>query len=136
MTALQTFCEKLFLEEETSMHERSILLVDTMNALGFSKCEREIHRHECHLRDALLNSYRTTDKFPIKRQEVIQRALLVVSIVTKATTIMICYSHLAISSYSLYVQTISTTPHCYSYMKMKIMIYIVLWKKMTTFQDM
>ena len=66
MTALQTFCEKLFLEEETSMHERSILLVDTMNALGFSKCEREIHRHECHLRDALLNSYRTTDKFPIK----------------------------------------------------------------------
>ena len=62
MTAPQTFREKLFCEDETSDQQRSIFLVDIMNALGFSKCEREIHRHHFNLRNALSNSDQTTDK--------------------------------------------------------------------------
>jgi hypothetical protein len=62
MTALQKFSEKLLCEEETSDQQRSILLVDIMNALGFSKCEREIHRHHFNLWNALLNSHQVTDK--------------------------------------------------------------------------
>jgi hypothetical protein len=57
MTALQKFCEKMFLEEETSDHQRSILLVDIMNAIGFSKCEREIYIHEVHLNDEICNLF-------------------------------------------------------------------------------
>jgi hypothetical protein len=53
MTALQELCEKQFLEEETSDQQRSILLVDIMNAIGFSKSEREIHRHDVHLKHEL-----------------------------------------------------------------------------------
>ena len=59
---LQEFCEKLFFGEETSDHERSILLVDIMMAIGFSKSEREIHRHRVHLRNVLENIFRTTGK--------------------------------------------------------------------------
>jgi hypothetical protein len=43
MAALQEFPENFF-EEETS-DQRSILLAEIMNALGFSKSEREINRH-------------------------------------------------------------------------------------------
>ena len=53
MPALPKFCGKLFFGEETSDHQRSILLVDIMNAIGFSKSEREIHRHSTHLRKIL-----------------------------------------------------------------------------------
>ena len=59
---LQEFCEKLFFEEETSDHERSILLVEIMMAIGFSKSEREIHRHRVHLRNVIENIFRTTGK--------------------------------------------------------------------------
>jgi hypothetical protein len=62
MTALQKFCEKMFLEEETSDHQRSILLVDIMNAIGFSKCEREIYIHEVHLNDEICNLFSPTSK--------------------------------------------------------------------------
>ena len=55
----------LFFGEETSDHERSILLVDIMNALGFSKSEREIRRYDIHLNNTLVNIFRTTDKFHI-----------------------------------------------------------------------
>ena len=50
MTAQQTFCENVLFGEETFDHERSILLVDIMNVMGFSKNEREIHRYHVHLR--------------------------------------------------------------------------------------
>ena len=60
MTALQEIGEKL--EEEASDHERSILLVEIMNALGFSKNEREINRHGMHLMNVLRNMFRSTDK--------------------------------------------------------------------------
>ena len=65
MTALQKSRENVFFEEETSGHERSILLVDIMNAIGFSKCEREIHIHAVHLNNELLNIFRLTDKVTI-----------------------------------------------------------------------
>jgi hypothetical protein len=65
MTGLQEFREQLFFGEETSDHERSILLVDIMNALGFSKSEREIRRYDIHLNNTLVNMFRTTDKFQI-----------------------------------------------------------------------
>ena len=61
MMTLQEFCEKLFFEEETSDHKRSILLVDIMNAIGFSKNEREIHRYSVHLSNVLENTFRRTD---------------------------------------------------------------------------
>ena len=61
MTALQKFSKKL--EEEASDHERSILLVDIMNVMGFSKGEREIHRHGVHLLNVLVDIFHTTDKF-------------------------------------------------------------------------
>ena len=62
MTALQKICEKLLCEEEASNHEGSILLVEIMNALGFSKREREISRHEIHLQNVLTNSILIDDK--------------------------------------------------------------------------
>ena len=58
MTALQNFYENVFFGEETFDHERSICLVDIMNAMGFSKFERKIHRHHVHLRNA-----HTSDKY-------------------------------------------------------------------------
>jgi hypothetical protein len=58
-----------------------------------------------------------------------------VSIVIKATTIMICYSQLEKSSNTLHVQTILTAFHCYCYLTVKIMKHLFLSKKMTTFQD-
>jgi hypothetical protein len=61
MMALHDFCEKLFFEEETSDHERSILLVDIMNAIGFSKSEREICIHWIHHNNVLDNIFRTID---------------------------------------------------------------------------
>jgi len=65
MAALQDFLEKLFCEGETSDHERSILLVDIMNAIGFSKSEREIHRHDVHLKQELVNIFHPNDKLTI-----------------------------------------------------------------------
>ena len=62
MTALQSFCEKDLLKEKKSDHERSIILVDIMNAIGFSKCEREIHIHDVHLNNKLFNIFRLTNK--------------------------------------------------------------------------
>ena len=60
MTDLQEFREV-----ETSDQQRSILLVDIMKAIGFSKCERKIHIHHFHLRNALVNSHQTNDKSTI-----------------------------------------------------------------------
>ena len=57
---LQESLEKLFFEEETSEQLRSILLVDIINAIGFSESEREIHRHIVHLRNPLGNSLQTS----------------------------------------------------------------------------
>jgi len=66
MTGLQDFRKKmLFGGKETSDHERSILLVDILNALGFSKNEREIHRHYVHLNNALLHIFNPTAKITI-----------------------------------------------------------------------
>ena len=56
MTALQKFCKMFFCKERTSDHQRPILLLYIMNVLGFSKIEREIHRHEIHLRNVLVNT--------------------------------------------------------------------------------
>jgi hypothetical protein len=47
---------------ETSDQQRSILLVDIMNAIGFSKIEREIHRYGTHLWNVLVHIFRPTDK--------------------------------------------------------------------------
>jgi hypothetical protein len=66
MMALHDFCEKLFFEEETSDHERSILLVDIMNAIGFSKSEREICLHWIHHRNVLVSIFRTIDNDELK----------------------------------------------------------------------
>ena len=66
MTAPQKFREKLFFQEETSDQQRSICLVDIMNVIWFSKCEREIHRHDVHLINAPLNILRPTDNLAIK----------------------------------------------------------------------
>jgi hypothetical protein len=52
---------QLFFEEEMSDQQRSILLVDIMNGMGFSKSEREIHRHRVYLEIVLANSFRSTD---------------------------------------------------------------------------
>ena len=133
MTALPTFRENLFLE--TSDHEQSILLVDIMNAIGFSETEREIERHNVHLQNEIVNIFLTTDKFAIKQ--------------TGSTSEGMCggnYGHRsyhdsdllfkAISSYTLHVQTILTTIHCYTEMTLKIMMHLFLSQKRTTFQDM
>ena len=61
MTALQEFQEKSFFEVETS-DQRSILLVEIMNAIGYSKREREIHRHCAHLRSVPGNILRLDGK--------------------------------------------------------------------------
>jgi hypothetical protein len=61
MTVPQEFHENLALEENTSNQERSILLVDIMNAIGFSKSERDILRHRMHLTDALKNIFNVDD---------------------------------------------------------------------------
>jgi hypothetical protein len=58
MTAQQKFCEKMFCEEEPSDHQQSILLVDIMNALGYSKIEREIYRHTRYLLNEILSILR------------------------------------------------------------------------------
>ena len=61
MATLQEFCEKLFFEEEMSDQQRSILLVDIMNGMGFSKSEREINRHQVHLEILLVNIFPPSD---------------------------------------------------------------------------
>jgi hypothetical protein len=48
--ALWELSGKLSYEAGSSNHQGSILLVDIMNALGFSKNEREINRHHIHLK--------------------------------------------------------------------------------------
>ena len=55
MTSIQEFSKML--EVEASDHERSILLVDIMNAMGFSKNERQIHRHNAQLQNVLINIF-------------------------------------------------------------------------------
>ena len=54
----------LLFEEETS-DQRSILLVEIMNAIGFSKSEREIHRHYEHPRNVHMNIFRVAVKSTI-----------------------------------------------------------------------
>lgn len=65
MVALEEFSGKLFFKERSSNHQRSTLLVDIMNATGFSKSEREIHIHSVHLRNAIVNIFQTSDKSTI-----------------------------------------------------------------------
>jgi hypothetical protein len=64
MAALQEFRENLFFEEETS-DQQSILLAEIMNAIGFSKSERERKRHYQHPRYLLMNI------FPVARKSTI-----------------------------------------------------------------
>ena len=61
MTAIQELCENLFSEEVASV-QRSILLVEIMNAIGFSNNEREIKRHCEHPRNVLMNIFRLTEQ--------------------------------------------------------------------------
>ena len=63
MTWLQKFCENVLCEEETSDQQRSILLVDIMNVLGFSKSQREIHIHAIHLHNVLMHILRSHDNW-------------------------------------------------------------------------
>ena len=63
MTSIQEFSKKL--EVEASNHERSILLVDIMNAMGFSKNEQGIQRNSAHLLNVHINIFIRTDKFTI-----------------------------------------------------------------------
>ena len=65
MTVLQEFRENLLFGKEPSDHERSILLVDIMNAMGFSKNEREIHIHDVHLQNALSTILRPADQLAV-----------------------------------------------------------------------
>ena len=58
MAALQELCEK-----DTSDQQRSNLLVDIMNAMGFSKSEREITRHDIHLREVLDDIFQSNGKY-------------------------------------------------------------------------
>ena len=51
----------MYFEEKTTDQQRSIRLVEIMNAMGFSKCERQIQRHFAHLRTALNNIFENTD---------------------------------------------------------------------------
>jgi hypothetical protein len=64
MAVPQAFRENLFFEEETS-DQQSILLGEIMNAIGFSKREREINRHYEHPRNLLMNI------FPVARNSTI-----------------------------------------------------------------
>ena len=136
MTALQKFREKLFFQEETSDQQRSICLVDIMNVIWFSKCEREIHRHDVHLNNVLLNIFRPTDNLAIK--------------ITGSTSQSMCGDNYGnqghhdsdclltgrhIILYTPRTNNINTL-HCYPYMTMKIMMHLILSKKMTTFQNM
>jgi hypothetical protein len=63
MAALQEFPENTF-EEETS-DQQSILLAEIMNAIGFSKSEREINRHYEHPRNLLMNIFHVAPKSTI-----------------------------------------------------------------------
>ena len=63
MTSIQEFSKKL--EVEVSDHERSILIVDIMNAMGFSKNQREIQRNSIHLLNVLMGIFINTDKLTI-----------------------------------------------------------------------
>jgi hypothetical protein len=54
----------LVFEEETS-DQQSILLAEIMNAIGFSKSEREIKRHSEHPRNLLMNIFRVARKSTI-----------------------------------------------------------------------
>ena len=63
MTALEIFCENVLCEKEASDQQRSILLVDIMNVLGFSKSQREIHIHAIHLHNVLMNILRSHDNW-------------------------------------------------------------------------
>jgi hypothetical protein len=65
MTGLQKFRQNLLFGEDTSDDERSILLVDIMNVIGFSKREREINRHDIHLKNELFNIFHPNDKLTI-----------------------------------------------------------------------
>ena len=62
MVVLQELSRKLFFNERSSNHQRSTLLVDIMNATGFSKSEREIHIHSVHIRNAIVNIFQSSDK--------------------------------------------------------------------------
>jgi hypothetical protein len=64
MAALQEFRKKLVFEEETS-DQQSILLVEIMKAIGFSKSEREINRHYEHPRNLLMNIFHVAPKSTI-----------------------------------------------------------------------
>ena len=55
MTALQEFLVHLLSDKEISDDQRSILLAEIMNAMGFSTSEREIQRYQIQFYDALLN---------------------------------------------------------------------------------
>ena len=68
MTGLREFLEHMFYVEETSDHQRSIRLVNIMNALGFSTSEREIQRYQIQLYHVFHNIFPPSEeiKFAMK----------------------------------------------------------------------
>ena len=64
MAALLEFREKLVFKEETS-DKQSILLAEIMNAIGFSKSEREIKSHYEQPRNLLMNIFSVARKTTI-----------------------------------------------------------------------
>jgi hypothetical protein len=134
MTALQQFCKTMFCEEETSDHQRSILLVDIMNTMGFSKPKRQIKIYDKYLQEEIANIFRPTSNTMLTITGSTSEGLCDGIYSNRLITILICYSQLEISSYALHVEAILTILH--SYMTMKIMIHLFLSKKVKNFQDM
>jgi len=134
MAALQEFREKLFFEEKTS-DQRSILLVEIMNAIGFSKREREIHRHYEHPRNLLMNIFRDARKSTITIVGSTAEGMRggIYSNQRHGSDDDLLYRNRTIK---LSPPNNINNPHCYCYTTMKIMLPLVLSKKMTTFQDM
>ena len=138
MTEPQGLSKRQLFEEKTYDYQRSILLVDIMNVIGFSKCEREIHIHAIHFKNVLMNISQANDNETA-------------NIFTGSISEGMCggiYSNKShhdfdmlftlrnIKLYTPRTKKILTTIHFYPYMTMKIMMHLFLSKKMTTFQDM
>ena len=134
MTALQEFREMLLFEEKTS-DQRSILLVKIMNAIGFSKSEREIHRHYEHPRNVLMNIFRVAEKSTITIAGSTAEGMRggIYSDQRHGDDDLLVRNR-TIKLYPPHTNHINN-PHCYCYTTMKIMLPLVLSKKMTTFQD-
>ena len=109
MVALRELSGKLFFKEGSVNHQRLTLLVDILNAMVFFKSEREIHIHSVHLQHAIVNIFQTSDK---STSTLTGSASEGMCGGLHDNKIMISYSHIDISSNTLYVQKMLTTIHC------------------------